>query len=136
LHINAEWEFQYGFDRKFQAFSTAEHDYDKSSFNIQYKYPLMSYAIATMSGEHLGFVLVQGNSNSGDSIVRFLPKDAKQFDIQSNKSLMELTDKGELSWSLSNGVITGKLSDEKIGFTIINGVMTVGKDAFKAVKLQ
>ncbi len=96
----------------------------------------MSFAIASPGGEHLGFVLLQGGPRSGDCLVRFLPKDAGQFAQPANRPLRGLMGHGEMSWRLSDGVVTGFLADGTIGFTIAAGIMAVGEAEFRAIALH
>lgn len=58
----------------------------------------MTYAISTVGGDHLGFVLLDGDSRQGQCLVRSLPAEPENFDIPESEYLYTLQTLGELQW--------------------------------------
>ena len=63
-----------------------------------------TYAIRTVEGQHLGFLLMAGGPEAGDCIFRSLPFDSENFDIPESTHLYALQQQGEFQWRLSDAV--------------------------------
>lgn len=59
----------------------------------------LTFAIQNSKGEHLGFLLMVGNT-VGDCIFRSLPASADNLDTPETKHLFALQNQGEFSWEM------------------------------------
>lgn len=71
----------------------------------------MSYAIRTLGGEHLGFLLMAGGPGSGNCIFRSLPFESENFDIAESEYLFALQQQGEFQWREADAVC--RISDHQ-----------------------
>ena len=66
----------------------------------------MSYAIQNIENEHLGFLLMDGGSSSGDCIFRSLPNKSEIFETEVSKILSQLQNLGEFQYTDSDEEIS------------------------------
>lgn len=65
----------------------------------------MSYAINNVNGQHLGFLLISGDEESGECIFRSLPNNPDVFDSEESQLLHNFQEQGEFHWNVtSNGI--------------------------------
>ena len=92
--------------------------------HLQDTYTLMTFAIQTTDGQHLGFLLFAGGPESGDCIFRSLPNESGNFDIAESEHLFDLQQRGEFRWSRrgdesiaiedSDGALVAELSESRL----------------------
>jgi len=96
----------------------------------------MSFAILNSDGDHLGFLLLAGEGDSGDCIFRSLPAKSELFDSEPSEVLYYLQEQGEFSWRRHAEQIEVSGPSQVVVASINDQVLLVGRVAFKVVPLN
>lgn len=60
----------------------------------------MTFAISTLEGDHLGFIVLSGETASGDCVIKSLPASSESIVSPASQYLQSLQKLGELYWQL------------------------------------
>ena len=94
-----------------------------------------SYAIRTLEGQHLGFLLMAGGPDRGDCIFRSLPSDTQNVDIPESTHLSALQQQGECHWHTTESAVLILNDDGEPVASIANDRMTSSRLSYEVVRL-
>ena len=97
----------------------------------------MSFAIQSIDGQHLGFLLFAGGPAEGDCIFRSLPSETEGFELPESDHLFELQQQGEFRWfDVGDGGFRIEGAPEETVAEIIDGEMTSSNHRFLVIRLK